>query len=108
MHRYRSSICLNLPRERIDCLTVPQDRNVVLSVTYEYRQPSQQTLAEASAAAESANSKTVKADMISRYLGLVVIPGEHIVKMEVEEFSSQVRSRSIWERRDIYGTAGAR
>ncbi|KAH8166195.1 hypothetical protein CIB48_g2041 [Xylaria polymorpha] len=77
------------------------DRNVVLSLTYEYRQPSQQKLAEAAA---SSNSATVKADMTSRYLGLVVIPGEHIVKMEVEEFTSQIKSRSIWQRRDIYST----
>ncbi|KAI8626773.1 hypothetical protein F5Y19DRAFT_478263 [Xylariaceae sp. FL1651] len=82
------------------------DRNVVLSLTYEYRQPSQQKLAEAAAAAAGTNSQTVKADMTSRYLGLVVIPGEHIVKMEVEEFISQAKSRSIWERRDIY--AGSR
>ncbi|GAW11306.1 hypothetical protein EKO27_g8209 [Xylaria grammica] len=81
------------------------DRNVVLSLTYEYRQPSQQKLAEAAAAAASENSQTVTADMTSRYLGLVVIPGEHIVKMEVEEFTSQVKSRSIWERRDIYSSS---
>ncbi|KAI0109161.1 hypothetical protein GGR51DRAFT_512980 [Nemania sp. FL0031] len=78
------------------------DRNVVLSLTYEYRQPSQQKLTEAAAAAASTNSQTVKADMTSRYLGLVVIPGEHIVKMEVEEFASQVKGRSIWDRRDLY------
>ncbi|KAI1392764.1 uncharacterized protein F4822DRAFT_425971 [Hypoxylon trugodes] len=79
--------------------------NVVLSLTYEYRQPSQQKLAEAAAAAAAAGSgqATVTADMTSRYLGLVVIPGEHIVKMEVEQFASQMRSRSILERRDIYG-----
>ncbi|KAM7208091.1 hypothetical protein V8F20_001637 [Naviculisporaceae sp. PSN 640] len=33
---------------------------------------------------------TVKLDMTSRYLGLVVIPGQHIVKIELEEFASQV------------------
>ncbi|TGJ88476.1 hypothetical protein E0Z10_g316 [Xylaria hypoxylon] len=80
------------------------DRNVVLSVTHEYRQPSQQKLTEATAAAASENSQTVKADMTSRYLGLVVIPGEHIVKMEVEEFISQVKNRSILERRDNYSS----
>ncbi|KAI1500246.1 hypothetical protein F5X99DRAFT_386921 [Biscogniauxia marginata] len=79
-------------------------RNIVLSLTYEYRQPSQQKLAEAAAASSSSGQDTVKADMTSRYLGLVVIPGEHIVKMEVEEFVSQVKSRSIWERKDIYGS----
>ncbi|KAJ8132859.1 hypothetical protein O1611_g765 [Lasiodiplodia mahajangana] len=78
------------------------DRNVVLSLTYEYRQPSQQKLTEAAAAATSTNSQTVKVDMTSRYLGLVVIPGEHIVKMEVEEFASQIKGRSIWERGDVF------
>ncbi|KAI4864975.1 Sm-like ribonucleoprotein [Hypoxylon rubiginosum] len=81
--------------------------NIVLSLTYEYRQPSQQKLAElAEAVAASAESGkgTVAADMPSRYLGLVVIPGPHIVKMEVEEFASQVKSRSIFERRDLYGS----
>lgn len=29
--------------------------------------------------------------MTSRYLGLVVVPGHHIVKIEVEEFASQVK-----------------
>ncbi|KAI0536760.1 LSM domain-containing protein [Xylaria digitata] len=80
------------------------DRNIVLSLTYEYRQPSQQKLAEAVAAAMSDNSQNIKADMASRYLGLIVIPGEHIVRIEVEEFTSQIKSRSIWERRDIYSS----
>jgi hypothetical protein len=36
-------------------------------------------------------------DMTSRYLGLVVIPGEHIVKIEVEEFASQIgKGGSRW------------
>ncbi|KAH9892965.1 Sm-like ribonucleoprotein [Xylariomycetidae sp. FL2044] len=77
-------------------------RNVVLSLTYEYRQPSQRQLAEAAAAA-AVDAETISANMSSRYLGLVVIPGQHIVKMEVEEFASQVKSRSIMERSDIYG-----
>ncbi|KAI1408960.1 Sm-like ribonucleoprotein [Hypoxylon sp. FL1857] len=77
--------------------------NVVLSLTYEYRQPSQQKLAEAAAAAVSSGFSKVAADMTSRYLGLVVVPGEHITKMEVEEFASQAKSRSIFERKDLYG-----
>lgn len=32
-------------------------------------------------------------DMTSRYLGLVVVPGEHITKIEVEEFASQMKRR---------------
>ena len=50
-------------------------------MTHEYRQPSKQKLAEAAAAAEGTGSGTIKADMTSRYLGLIIIPGEHIVAM---------------------------
>ncbi|KAI1251918.1 hypothetical protein MGN70_006489 [Eutypa lata] len=74
--------------------------NIILSLTHEYRQPSKQKLAEAAAA--DPNSETVTADMTSRYLGLVVIPGEHIVKMEVEEFVSQLKSRSFFGRREVH------
>ncbi|KAH8682435.1 hypothetical protein BX600DRAFT_44378 [Xylariales sp. PMI_506] len=76
--------------------------NIVLSLTHEYRQPSPQKLAEA--VARMGASETVRADMTSRYLGLVVVPGEHIVKIEVEEFVSQMKNRSILERRDIYAS----
>jgi hypothetical protein len=31
-------------------------------------------------------------DIPSRYLGLVVVPGEFITKIEVEEFASQVKT----------------
>ncbi|KAI8684689.1 Sm domain-containing protein [Fusarium sp. LHS14.1] len=66
------------------------DRNIVLAHTYEYRQPSSRQRAEA---AEKAGGETIKLDMSSRYLGLVVVPGHHIVKMEVEEFASQMRNQ---------------
>lgn len=36
-------------------------------------------------------------DMTSRYMGLVVVPGQYIERIEVEEFESQVRGR---EKRD--------
>ncbi|KAI0126542.1 hypothetical protein BJ170DRAFT_684130 [Xylariales sp. AK1849] len=75
--------------------------NIVLSLTHEYRQPSQQKLAEAAA---NMDSETVRAEMTSRYLGLVVVPGEFIVKIELEEFTSQMKNRSIMERRDIYAS----
>jgi hypothetical protein len=42
-------------------------------------------------------SNTVKVDMTSRYLGLVVVPGEHIVKIEVEEFASQMRGQNPYQ-----------
>ncbi|KAI4591648.1 hypothetical protein KJ359_012718 [Pestalotiopsis sp. 9143b] len=65
-------------------------------------QPSQQKLLEAAASLES---DTLRAEMTSRYLGLVVVPGEHIVKIEVEEFVSQMKNRSILGRPDIYASA---
>ncbi|KAH8905944.1 LSM domain-containing protein [Coniochaeta sp. PMI_546] len=65
------------------------DSNVVLAHTYEYRQPSVQKRVEASR--QTAEAGTVKLDMTSRYLGLVVVPGKYIVKMEVEEFASQMK-----------------
>ncbi|KAG5943674.1 hypothetical protein E4U53_007017 [Claviceps sorghi] len=58
------------------------DQNIVLANTHEYRRPS---LAEAlPAVAECPEG------MASRYLGMVVVPGQHVVKMELEEFASQI------------------
>ncbi|KAJ9158499.1 hypothetical protein NKR19_g3239 [Coniochaeta hoffmannii] len=65
------------------------DSNVVLAHTYEYRQPSVQKRVEETN--QTADSDVIKLDMTSRYLGLVVVPGKYIVKIEVEEFSSQMR-----------------
>ena len=70
-----------------------QDKNIVLANTYEYRQPSAKKRAEA--AAKSTDESVVSVDMTSRYLGLVVIPGEHIVKMQVELFASQMKGETI-------------
>ncbi|KAK3693719.1 hypothetical protein B0T22DRAFT_47966 [Podospora appendiculata] len=77
------------------------ESNLVLQHTYEYRHPSMQKQAEGSAAAAAASgatatpgssvAQTFKMDMTSRYLGLVVVPGEHIVKIELEEFASQMK-----------------
>jgi hypothetical protein len=66
-----------------------QDSNIVLAHTYEYRQPSVQKRMEAST--HTAETRSVKMDMPSRYLGLVVVPGKYITKIEVEEFASQMK-----------------
>ena len=34
-------------------------------------------------------------DMTSRYLGLVVVPGEYVTKIDVEEFASQMQGRGV-------------
>ncbi|KFA49285.1 hypothetical protein S40293_07865 [Stachybotrys chartarum IBT 40293] len=68
------------------------DKNVILAHAYEYRQPTAEKKAEGVQEAASTSQATVTLDMTSRYLGLIVIPGEHIVKMEVERFASQLKS----------------
>ena len=57
----------------------------MLAHTYEYRQPSPRQLQEQREEAEAVGSTKLVMDMSSRYLGLVVVPGEHISKIEVEE-----------------------
>ena len=74
-------------------LTRKQECNVILARTHEYRPPT------TSAGISAANSalildeatdtlktlETVKLNMTSRFLGLVVVPGQHITRIEVEE-----------------------
>ncbi|KAL2020710.1 hypothetical protein VTK56DRAFT_8010 [Thermocarpiscus australiensis] len=84
------------------------ESNIILQHTYEYRPPTHQQVSEAAAAAAAAagendddgtsrtdTGKKVKVDMTSRYLGLVVVPGQHIVRIEVEEFTSQTKGRGV-------------
>ena len=61
-----------------------QDSNVILSNAFEYRQPSERarTMALENAARGKGDSR---ADMTSRFLGLIVVPGDQIAKLEVEE-----------------------
>lgn len=58
---------------------------MILAHTYEYRMPS-----ASSKAVKSSEGNVVK-NMTSRYLGLVVVPGEHITRIELEQFASQVK-----------------
>jgi hypothetical protein len=69
----------------------------VLAHTYEYRQPTPQQISSAAAAAAAGAAASdsgggkVTMDMTSRYLGLVVVPGKYIVRIEAQEFASQLR-----------------
>ncbi len=60
------------------------ESNVILSNTFEYRKPSQ---APEHAAVEKlkATGQASRADMTSRFVGLIVIPGKQISQVEVEE-----------------------
>lgn len=60
-----------------------RDRNIILALTHEYRQPSQKAIERAAAATEGKGK--VKVDMQKRFVGLIVVPGQYIEKIEVEE-----------------------
>ncbi|CZT20586.1 uncharacterized protein RCC_06444 [Ramularia collo-cygni] len=64
------------------------ERNIILAMTHEYRQPSQ---SDVRLAAERHERKggvgTVKVDMKKRFVGLVVVPGQYITKIEIESYS---------------------
>lgn len=60
------------------------ESNVILGNAFEYRMPSK-TAAEKAIAEAVATGKPARADMTSRFVGLIVIPGKQITKMELEE-----------------------
>ncbi|EPS30276.1 hypothetical protein POX_b02714 [Penicillium oxalicum] len=66
------------------------ERNIILANSFEYRLPSASAVQEAAAKeTESWNETQVKAtrvkvNMTSRLIGLIVIPGHHITKIELE------------------------
>jgi N-alpha-acetyltransferase 38, NatC auxiliary subunit len=60
------------------------ESNIILSNAFEYRMPS--PAAEKAAIEKTkATGQTSKADMTSRFVGLIVVPGKQIAKIEVEE-----------------------
>jgi N-alpha-acetyltransferase 38, NatC auxiliary subunit len=58
-----------------------QECNIILSQSYEYRPPTAKMI-QITAGASSIT--TLKADMTSRFLGLIVVPGQYINKIEIE------------------------
>lgn len=62
-----------------------QECNIILSQSYEYRQPTPDAVkAAAESSSESSSTATVKVDMTGRFLGLIVVPGKYITKIEVD------------------------
>lgn len=74
-----------------------QDRNVILANTFEYRFPSQTAVQAAAENASYSDAGKFKMDMTSRFMGLVVVPGQHITKIEVEENPHEIRTRPLPE-----------
>lgn len=65
-----------------------KDRNIILARAHEYRAPSNKSVAAAAANAgtlAAGASGTMKLDMTSRFMGLIVVPGQHILRIEVED-----------------------
>lgn len=62
---------------------VVKDCNIILSTTYEYRPPSQSSL---QVVASETNKSSLQLPFSSRYVGLVVVPGQYITKIEHEGF----------------------
>lgn len=61
------------------------ERNIILSMTHEYRQPTQADIQLAAERHEKAGLEgNVKVDMKKRFVGLVVVPGRYITRIEVE------------------------
>ncbi|PGH28106.1 hypothetical protein AJ80_00364 [Polytolypa hystricis UAMH7299] len=68
------------------------DRNVILATTHEYRYPTPSAVSKvsnASANQQQTGDGVVKVDMTNRFIGLVVVPGQHITKVELEKFPNR-------------------
>ena len=63
-----------------------QESNIILSRAYEYRLPSTTAIETAASKDEAEGKRNVRVDMTSRFMGLIVVPGKHITKIEVEEW----------------------
>lgn len=67
-----------------------QERNIILANSVEYRHPTPSAINAAVAKEAESWDKTdppqttVKVNMTSRLIGLIVIPGQHITKIELE------------------------
>lgn len=62
-----------------------REQNIVLSMTHEYRQPTQRDVERAAAAAEAKGEEgNVKVDMRKRFVGLVVLPGRCVQTVGLE------------------------
>lgn len=62
-----------------------KDSNYVLGNAHEYREPTPKQIRDAAANVQKGDA-SVKVDVNCRYVGLIVVPGEHIRRIEVEEF----------------------
>ena len=67
----------------LPCSPRVQECNVILALTQEYRPPAEDVV---KAAAEKAGSSSLQMPFAHRFVGLVVVPGKYITRIEMEEF----------------------
>ena len=68
--------------KRLYCVDVVQNRNIILALAHEYRAPSAETIRKV---VEESGNPSASVAWNSRYVGLIVVPGQHITKIEFEE-----------------------
>ncbi|KAK5163149.1 uncharacterized protein LTR77_010933 [Saxophila tyrrhenica] len=74
------------------------ERNIILAMTHEYRQPSKKDVERAAAEHEaSEKAGKVKVDMKKRFVGLVVVPGRYIEKVEVEGVTLHIGAANVFK-----------
>ena len=66
-----------------------KDRNIILALTYEYRAPTAEVIRQT---VEATGNPSASVSWNSRYVGLVVVPGAHIKKIEFEDSGLGKRS----------------
>lgn len=82
MHRQCESPCLQALGTAAH---MSQECNIILSQSYEYREPTRNAVEDAAgSSSETSSTATLKVDMTSRFLGLIVVPGQYITKIEVD------------------------
>ncbi|KAF2096053.1 hypothetical protein NA57DRAFT_78823 [Rhizodiscina lignyota] len=64
-----------------------KDCNVILALTQEYRPPPDEDI-QAAAVSQGEGSAPLQLQFTNRYVGLVVIPGQYITKIEHEEWAA--------------------
>ncbi|KAF2125377.1 hypothetical protein P153DRAFT_378840 [Dothidotthia symphoricarpi CBS 119687] len=69
-----------------------KDRNIILSLAYEYRAPSTESIRKA---IEESGNPSATVSWNSRYVGLIVVPGQHITKIELEESGMPGQKSSV-------------
>lgn len=87
MHRQRAS-----PPTLVDQVSDAdhcgvQECNIILGAAFEYREPSRKAIeaAAAEADAEASAASKLRVNMTSRFLGLIVVPGQHITMIKLED-----------------------